>query len=314
MKSPARRFTLVMLAMSAFFVGGPVLLNYLVDPYDRYGNNTAGVFIMAERELKASEVARFPHNALLIGNSRIAGIPVAPLKGFRFFNGSFAAASAEELYWFIHHHAHGQDVVVLGIDMGTQDPPVPQGDIFRRGDWAVEIEHLVNLQTVEYSIKTLFSHWSGKKSRYLPDGAVAAPDTYEEGKKDDPLVGKIHLESLKGAMAFRFRQPRRSLTFFRKIADELRERKIPCVVVMPPMHEEVIRHFDAQNLQGACQAWVEEIRVIFPNIVNLTSSPYGAASGFYPRDPVHYRPEVGVHFMNEEVVPFAEKVVAALRK
>lgn len=314
MKSPARRFTLVMLAMSAFFVGGPVLLNYLVDPYDRYGNNTMGVFITAERELKASEVGRYPHNALLIGNSRIAGIPVAPLKGLRFFNGSFSAASAEELYWFIHHHANRQDIVVLGIDMGTQDPPTLQGDIFRRGDWAVETEHLVNLQTVEYSIKTLFFHWSGKRSRYLPDGAVATPDTDEQGKKDDPLLGKIHLESLKGAMAFRFMQPRRSLTFFRKIADELRERKIPCVVVMPPMHEEVARHFETQNLQAECEAWVEDVRAIFPNIVNLTKSSYGAAAGFYAKDPVHYKPEVGVSFMNDEVLPLAMKIVGERRK
>ncbi|MEO6786176.1 MAG: hypothetical protein ABI318_08585 [Chthoniobacteraceae bacterium] len=314
MKSPARRFTLVMLAMSVLFLGGPVLFNYLVDPYDRFGNNTMGVFIMAEREMKASEVTRYPHNALLIGNSRIAEIPVSELRGFRFFNAAFAAANAEELWWFLYHHARKQELVVLGIDMGTQDPPVLQGDIFRRGDWALAAENLVNLQTLEYSFKTLFSHWSGKRSRYLPDGSVAAMDWGEPGKKPDPLVGQRHLESLKGAMAFRIMQPPRSLTFFHRIADTLRERKIPCVVVMPPMHEAVIRNFEALHLEGECQAWVDEIRKIFPEIVNLTSSPYGAASGFYPRDPVHYKPEVGVSFMNEEVLPFAMKVVAERRK
>ena len=314
MKFPARRFTLVMLAMSMFFVGGPVLLNWLVDPYDRFGNNRYGIFIMAEREMKASEVLRYPHNALLIGNSRIASIPVAPFKDFRFFNASFAAASAEEIYWFLYHHAHKQELVVIGIDLGTQDPPVLQGDIFKRGDWAVEMEHLVNLQTLEYSIKTLTSHWSGKVTRYLADGSIAEPDWGNPNKKDDPLVGERHMESLKSAMADRFLTHQRSLSFYRKIGDMLRERKIACVVVMPPMHEQVIRHFDAVNLQGECQAWVDEIRAIFPNIVNLTSSIYGAAPGFYYRDPVHYKPEVGVRFMNEEVLPFAKKVVAEQRK
>src|SRR5207249_2787782 len=33
MKSPARRFTLIMLGLCALFVGVPVLLNYAVDPY-----------------------------------------------------------------------------------------------------------------------------------------------------------------------------------------------------------------------------------------------------------------------------------------
>jgi hypothetical protein len=305
-----------MLASSALFVGGPVLLNYFVDPYDRFGNNTAGIYIMAEREMKGTEVERYPHNALLIGNSRIAEIPVSQLKmdGYRFFNGSFAAASAEEIYWFIHHHAHNQELVVLGIDMGTQDPPILQGDTFRRGDWAAATEHLVNLQTVEYSIKTLASHWSGKHTRYLRDGSVAAMDWGEPGKKDDPLVGKRHLESLKAAMAFRLQPPPRKLSFYRKIADTLRERKIPCVIVMPPVHEDVIRHIEAVNVRGEYLSWLEEIRSIFPNIVNLTSSPYNAASEFYSRDPVHYRPEVGVRFMNEEVLPFALKVVGERRK
>ena len=315
MKSPARRFTVVMLAMSAFFLGGPVLLNYVIDPYDRFGNNTMGVYIMCEREMKATEVVRRPHDALVIGNSRIACIPAPELKGFHFFNAAFAAASAEEIYWFLHHHAEKQKLVLLGIDLGTKDPPVLQGDIFRRGDWSLAAENLVNLQTVEYSFKTLFSHWAGKPSHYLPDGSVPASAIWTDpGKKDDMLAGKIFMGSLKGAMVERVLKPPRSLSFYRKIADLLHERKIPCVVVMPPMHEEVIRHIESLNLQGECKAWEDEVRAIFPNIVNLTSSPYSAAPGFYVRDPVHYKPEVGVQFMNAEVLPLAMKVAGEQRQ
>ena len=315
MKSPARRFTLVMLAMSAFFLGGPVLLNYVVDPYDRFGNNRMGVYIMCEREMKATEVVRRPHNALLIGNSRIASIPAPELKGFHFFNAGFAAASAEEIYWFLQHHAHKEEIVVLGIDLGMKDPPVLQGDIFRRGDWALAAENLVNLQTVEYSFKTLFSHWAGKPSHFLPDGSPAPSSHWTDpGKEADRLAGKIFLESLKGAMVERVFKPPRSLSFYRKIADTLRERKIPCLIVLPPMHEEVVRHIESLNLQGECQAWLEEVRAIFPNIVDLTSSPHSAASGFYVRDPVHYKPEIGVRFMNGEVLPVAMKLVGECRK
>ncbi len=310
MKSPARRFTVVMLAMSAFFVGGPVLLNYLVDPYDRFGNNRLGVYIMCEREMKSTEVDRRPHDALLIGNSRIASIPAAELEGFHFFNAGFAAASVEEIYWFLFHHAKNQRLVVLGIDLGTKDPAVLQGDIFRRDDWALAADNLVNLQTVEYSFKTLFSHWVGKPSHYLADGSVP-PSALQHtpDKPNDVLAGKVFMQSLKGAMAERVVKPPRSLTFYRKIADLLRERKIPCVVVMPPMHEEVVRYIESQNLHGEGKAWEEEVRAIFPNVVNLTTSPYNAAAGFYVRDPVHYHPEVGVRFMNDEVIPFAMKVV-----
>ena len=315
MKSPARRFTVVMLAMSMFFVGGPVLLNYLVDPYDRFGNNHMGVYIMCEREMKNTEVARRPHDALLIGNSRIASIPASELNGFRFFNAAFAAATPEEIYWFLLHHADKQQLVVLGIDLGTKDPPVLQGDIFRRDDWALAAENLVNLQTVEYSIKTLLSHWAGKPSHYLPDGSVPSDAAWvNPSKHEDSLAGKVFMESAKGAIVARVLKPPGSLSFYRKIADLLRERKIPCVVVMPPMHEKIVRHIESQNLQGECKAWEDEVRAIFPNIVNLTSSPYAAASGFYVRDPVHYNPGVGVQFMNAEVLPFAMKVAGEHRQ
>ena len=126
MKSPARRFTLIMLAMSALFVGGPVLFNYLVDPYDRFGNNRLGIYIMAEREMKASEVERYTHNALLIGNSRIASIPVSQMKEFRFFNASVAAASAEEIYFFLEHHA----AIAVILQATRQNGDLP-GDIIQ---------------------------------------------------------------------------------------------------------------------------------------------------------------------------------------
>jgi hypothetical protein len=309
MKSPARRFTLVMLSMSAIFVGAPVLLNWLVDPYDRFGNNRLGVYIMAEREMKSAEIGRHPHDALLIGNSRIAEIPASRLEGFRFFNAAFAAANSEEIYWFLRRHAHGQQLVVLGIDLGAKDPPVLQGDIFRRGDWASAAENLVNLQTAEYSFKTLFSHWAGKPSHYQPNGELAEPDRAEVMKRNDPALGSAIMARYKSAMTLGHLRPPYPLTFCRKIADMLRERKIPCVVVMPPVHEEAVRYIRAMHMQGEWDAWRKDIGDIFPDIVDLTDSPYGAAAGFPPSDPVHFKPDVAVKFMNGEVVPFAMKAV-----
>ncbi|MEI7820092.1 MAG: hypothetical protein WCK55_04175 [Verrucomicrobiota bacterium] len=313
MKSPARRFTLIMLAVSVLFVGLPVLLNYLVDPYDRFGNNTMGVFIMAERELKPSEVVRFPHNALMIGNSRIASIPAVKVNGFKFFNASFAAATPEEIYYFLERYAHKQELVVLGIDMGAKDPAAPQGDIFKPGDFASVREHLVNLQTTEYSLKTVFSHWGGHPSRYLPDGSLAAPEWGNAGKLDDPTAGKRYLDNMKTHTVQNVVPAPRSLSFYRKIADTLRARNIPVVVVMPPIHEAVFRHVGEMNLHDLYEAWVAEVTSIFPNVVNLTDSPYGSATNFYLRDPLHYKPETGVQFMNEVVVPYAQKVLAERR-
>ena len=311
---PARRFTLVMLAMSAVSVFGAALMNYFIDPFDRFGRNRLGVYVMAEREVKASEVTRFPHNALFVGNSRMQAIQASRVNGFRFFNGAFPAANPEQIHWFIHHFAHGQELVVLGIDLGQSDPAEREGDIFESAHWAVLADHLVNMQTLEASLKTLKAHFAGEPSHYLPDGSTYEEDWGNGRRRDDPEVGKVAMKKFKFILESNASQPSPKLSHLRRIADTLHERNIPCVLVVPPIHEEVIRHMETLHLQSAFDTWLHEVRAIFPNFIDLSRSPYGAARNHYMRDPIHYKSEAGVRFMNEVVVPFATKVVGDHRK
>src|SRR5664279_429594 len=148
MNSGAHRYVLLTLGLAGALAGGLGLLNYWVDPYNRFGNNRLGVYISAERESKAIELRRYPHNALLLGNSRIAMIPAAQLNGFRFFNGAFGGATAEEIYYFVYHYATRQDMVVLGVDLGEGDPPSLKGDIFLPPSFNDNLNNLLNLSTV----------------------------------------------------------------------------------------------------------------------------------------------------------------------
>jgi len=309
MQRPARRFVFVMLALSALLVGGPALLNYLVDPYDRFGNNRMGLYISAEREAKSTEVGRYPHNALLVGNSRMAMIPPDGLKGFRFFNGAFAGATPEEVYWFVHHFAQKEELVVLGIDLGMKDPAAKKGDGFREGDWGAALENIISLQTLEYSCKTMLSHWAGKPSHFRPDGAFGNEGWVKMADRDDSAYVRAQLESMKLAGENFVAPGPADLSFYRMISETLRERGILCVVVVPPLHEEISRHIEARHLQAARRAWLDEVRTLFPHVVDLSMSPYGSAENFYKADPGHFRPETGVRFINAEVVPVAERAL-----
>ncbi len=309
MQSPALRFTRIMLASCVVSVLGLALMNYLVDPYDRFGNNRLGVYVMAEREVKADWVRHYPHNALYVGNSRMQVIQASTLDGFRFFNGAFAAANPEQMYWFIHHFAHGQELVVLGVDIGVNDPGTLEGDIFGGMNRSAAADHLLNLQTVEFSFKTIFSHWARKPGEYRADGSTTQVDWGNGKRRDDPVIGKERLEQYKKTAEHLVRQSPHKLSFLARIADTLRERRIPCVLLVPPIHEEAVRHIEALHLQQECTAWVDDVRVIFPNLLDLSFSPYGAAKGFFAKDPLHYKAEVGTRFMNEVVVPFANKVI-----
>ena len=95
MDTSPRRFVILALGLAGGLVATIGLFNYFVDPYGLFGQNRLGIHISAEREFKPSQVQRYPHDALVLGTSRMAMIPVDDLKGFRFFNAGFGGGTAE---------------------------------------------------------------------------------------------------------------------------------------------------------------------------------------------------------------------------
>jgi hypothetical protein len=306
----ARHFVLLTLGLAIGLTGGLALLNYLVDPYNRYGLNRLGVYISADREYKSTEVRRYPHNALLLGNSRMAVIPPDRLNGFRFFNGAFAGASAEEVYYFVEHYAQKQELVILGVDLGTYDPPQLKGDIFAPPTCGSVVNNLFNLQTVEYSFRTISDHLAGIPSPMHPDGGFDMAFWVKNADVANPPYLNFQLEQLKrGCDSFAL-APKERLSFYARIARCLQERGIPCVVLVPPLHEAVAQHVQATPARvAAYQAWKQQLNAIFPRIVDVSFSAYGAAGNFFRSDPAHFRAEVGVQILNTEVMPVALRLL-----
>ncbi len=309
MNPGARRYTLLTLGLAGALAGGLGLLNYIVDPYNRFGNNRLGVYISAERESKSTEVRRYPHNALLLGNSRMAMIPVAQLNGFRFFNGALGGASDEETYYFVYHYASNQDLVVLGVDLGAGDPPTLKGDIFVPPSLNTDLNNLLNLSTVEYSFRTIGEHWRGRPTALRKDGSFDAARWFELYDREDPPRLAWQLQQLDGELDHYAGTSREHMSFYVKLADCLRQRGITCVVLIPPLHEEVANHVRASPARAGLQAWRRQLDDLFPNVVDLSFSTYGAADSFFKCDPAHFKPEVGVRMLNAEVIPVALRAV-----
>jgi hypothetical protein len=313
MAASYRRFALAALAVAMGLTGGLALLNYLVDPYNRYGLNRLGVYISAERQWKATEVRRYPHNALLLGNSRMAGIPPRELRGFRFFNAAFSGATAEEIYYFAKHFATNIDLVVLGVDLGACDPhpSLLVGDIFAPPSCRAVLDNLFNLNTVECSLRTIDGHLSGRPKPNGPDGSYNGLPWFENADENNPALRDWTLAAWEHiADSYPTPAPEK-LSYYRKLADCLRQRGIPCVVFIPPLHEKLAQHLRSLPNLAAYQAWRRELSGIFSNIVDLSFSSYGAADNFFKVDPVHFRPEVGVRMINTEVVPLALRLVSS---
>jgi hypothetical protein len=307
----ARRFVLLALGLTGLLAGGLVLLNYLVDPYDLFGLNRLGVYISADREYKATEVRRYPHNALVVGNSRMGVVPADRLEGFRFFNGAVAGGSTEETFYFLSHFAQKQELVIIGLDLGACDPLRTKGDIFAPPGCLAILNNLFNLQTVEYSLRTILDHRAGIPNPMYPDGTFDMARWVKSADLENPTLRDYQLQQMKRALDYFTGAPKEQMSFLARTAECLRQRGIACVVVVNPLHEEVAKCFEAPPLRAAAQAWLANLKSMFPNVVDLSFSRYGAAEGFFRSDPAHFKPEVAVRMMNTEVIPVA---LAALRR
>jgi hypothetical protein len=309
MNRSARRFVLLTLGLAGFLIGGMALLNFVVDPFNRYGNNRLGVYISAERECKSAYVTKFPHDALLVGNSRAVRIPPQPLQGFRFFNGAFSGATFEEIYFFLQHFAWHERLVILTVDLGTHDPPECHGDIFTPKGPRSALDNLLNLETTGYSIRTISEACSKHPLPIGQDGTMPVGRWIQEADQDNPRKAAYQIRTLQHTWAGYRCPPKEQMSFLVKIAECLRQRAIPCVVVIPPVHEAVAEAVQAGPAAKEVAAWKLQLSTIFPNLIDLSFGAYNHATNFYRTDPIHFKAEVGVDFMNTEVIPFANRVL-----
>ncbi|MGA2245379.1 MAG: hypothetical protein ABSH48_10295 [Verrucomicrobiota bacterium] len=309
MNRTARRHVFLTLGLAGCLAGGLALLNFIIDPYNRYGLNRLGVYISAERECKSTYVTRYPHDALLLGNSRENRTQPDQLKGFRFFNAAISGATSEEIYYFLQHFARHERLVVLPVDLGEHDAAECHGDLFAPRGLTSAFDNLLNLETTGYSLRTITESFSKHPQRIGPDGTVPESNWVRIANRDDPQAAAFAIQVLRGVWDGYHCPSLAQMSYYVKISEYLRERAIPCVVVIPPMHEAVAQSLQSSPAAAEVAAWERQLKTIFPHVIDLSFSSYGAATNFYRCDPLHFKTEVGVRLMNREVLPFATRVL-----
>lgn len=305
MKTPADslKFLRLFCGIALRFVAVTVAVGLVVDPWNRFGMNRLGVFISASREFKLTEAARFPHDALLLGNSRTAMLPVAELKDAKFFNGAFEGANLVEIRLFLERRLHGQKLVVLNLDpytLGPESDRIPT-EAFAAPGPRVLGSYLASLKALEYSAKTIGSGLAGKPRSYLPDGTTASEEWKRQRDVDDVPWQQSQLKTQRERLAgFRFDVKR--VEELRAIDALIRERGANMVVYLSPVHEDL---WPALSSGLAGDEWAKAtkaVKEVFPKMVDLTHSAYSARTNYYKTDPVHFYPEVGIRFLNSEVL------------
>ena len=282
-------------------------LNYWVDPYGHFGNNRLGVFISAEREAKPVLLRRYPHDALIVGDSKAAMIPAGRVNGFRFFNAAVAGASLEEEDHCIEHFATNQKLVVLEADYLQDDPQQNNGDIFAPADFASTLGFLFSAKTVEYSVRTITEHLAGTPASILPDGSSDVTGWFKLYDHENKAAREWQLNQLAGSFAHVRNGP---MSYYSKIAALLRQREIACVVFVPPMDQELLDRLKSEAHQKILTRWKSELSRNFPHLVDLSSGPYSSPENFFKTDPYHFKPDTAVRLMNEKIIPVALRAAA----
>lgn len=289
------------------------LFNYFIDPLNFFGNNKLGVYTPDERKVKPGYLLKFPHDALLVGNSRMGMVPVARLEGgFHFFNASLGGAKPDEMYHLIDHYARDLKLVVIGIDLGAADPATDAGDLFLPDPFPLNItnglNYLLSLKTIEFSCYVLQGKILGHPPSLGSDGTFETTKWREQRNRNDPARLEWELKKMKGYCDSYSRKESSGMEFFKKISACLKQRNIPCVVLIPPIHEDVASYIHASTLNGKYKVWREELASIFPNIVDLSFSPYNVRQNYFKTDPAHFTPEAAERMFNAEIMPVATKV------
>jgi hypothetical protein len=237
-------------------------------------------------------------------------IPPDQLNGFHFFNGAFAGATAEEAYYFISHFAHKQELVILSVDLGASDPMELKGDIFGPASCTAVLNNLFNLQTVEYSFRTIFEHLAGVPNPMHADGSTDMAFWLKSADLDRPAYRDWQLEQLKRSYASVTNASQGKMSCYKRLRQCLQERGIRCVVWVPPMHEAVAKYLQTlPDVVAAQRQWKQELNSVFPCVVDLSYSAYCAPENFFKSDPAHFRSEAGVRMLNSEVIPVALRIL-----
>jgi len=304
-----RHFARLALGLVAGVLGVSAFINVAVDPYDLYGLNRFGNHIGLERDAKQTWIRRQPHDAVLIGSSKLDFVDPRELERFDFFNASMGGAMPEEMEEFLRLHVDGVRGVVVGFDFFMfNESCFPLRPTLRRTWEDYVFRFPFNRKGLEYSWHTVRRGLLGREPVILPWGQMNPLRTEQ---KDATVDDYDYSEGIPYLEQYHFRDYRFSdyrVERMRVMRHLLEERAIPFVVIMNPMNE-AIRAWvrEQEDLEPLYQRFKREVLTVFPDAIDLTESRYAEMTGFYKLDPLHFRPETGTEFLNQVVIPELER-------
>lgn len=275
------------------------MVNFAVDPYGLLGRNTVGLYFLSERQIKQN-ITTIPHDAIIIGSSRVAKIDPEALHAYRFYNASFSSALPEEIYAYLKDYAFKEKVVLIGLDFYMFNEatfPLVNMRSFSSGQYTT-YEYLLSLNVLLDSFKALTSHAANKKPLITEEGQYVRPGTARETFDPKKYIGWLDHYREENYRDYAFSEER--IQIVKQTRDLLKGRGIKAVFFINPEQRQIAQLTTDPALAPLYLRWKARLKAVIPDIVDLTSPVYGYTDpGLYEvNDPSHYLSSTGALFVN----------------
>lgn len=277
-------------------------INWFVDPDDLFGNNWTGIYVDNDRYAKRRLIKTFPHDALLMGSSKVATIDPADLTGYTYFNASMVGVVPEEMLAFLHNNTNGVRRVLLGLDFymfnERESPFVETPDQTPRGT-SDPISYLLSFTILQASLDSAIKRLSGEPPLVRENGQRDPTARIRADAAFDTPQYEKALKFLRETHYAKFRYSTRRLSVLKNIKALMAKRGIRLTVFINPLNERVLQLIRSGTIDQDFQRFRADVAAIFPDVHDFSDSRWSAPENFYFSDPWHYRENVGAAMLNE---------------
>lgn len=293
------RFFYAAMISALSVIGSVIAINVAVDPYLALGTNLVGAYVRSERPAKITLIERFPHDGILIGNSRMAYLSGGEICGHRFFNAAFSGGKPEEFVSFLNKYITNEKIVVLGLDFEMFNALMPEEEesIFDISFPKKILKYSISLAGSVDSIKVISRVLNGEEPVFMPDGSR---NTRKKLQAQMHISEKTAQEDYEELIRYvtehrlaRFEYSEYRLRMLAKMRDVLSEKGVHLVTILPPINQDFLSVIEQRGLQDLFLRWKRDVKEILGVVYDFSVAPYSERKYFFRFDPVHFLPDIG---------------------
>lgn len=291
------------LSVAAAAVVLAVGINWTVDPFGLFGNNTAGFFYGSERQIKQGLAGLHAADGIILGSSKVAEIDPAHVS-VPLVNGAWSGALPEEMLDFLVTRDNDWSFVAVGLDFfmfNEANIPFVEDTEMRRGDLRRAIGHGANLAMLYRSLRALQWAAAGRAPAITALGARNVGDEEAADRASDG-DGAAAIEGL--SQMFRgYAYSERRAAAVARIRDWARDNCVPLVAFVNPLHRDVRAMFTEVGVEADFRRFQAMLREVFPDLVDLSGPDYADPDLYWRREPFHYYPATGTIIFERALLP-----------